>query len=316
MKYNKLIFLIIATILGADLSAQVAIGTEEDPHKGAVLELVSDNKGFLGPRVQLESASSPNPIQNPAIGLLVFNIAESGMDGEKVEKDKFYFWSGNSWVEFIYEEVLETEINNRLNELGIPRSAVFHLDGKQIIDNSNSNNPVMGMFDVMKDIELGDKASLYLKQTINETGGDVRLRTDQGGFSVLEFKKGTYSITFTYQFIPSTNAYPNPTTPVSTCTASSYFVDFPLERSGIQTDRARIHNVAYHGSGAQAHHGGSISYVVKIEAEPTYWWIGLGAGQSGPNCNYDKSQEEQDLAIEGFSLMNDNTFVLVSRIGD
>ncbi|MDR2954279.1 MAG: hypothetical protein LBV43_04285 [Prevotella sp.] len=311
MNYGKLLPLFIVIISGLNLPAQVTIGSSDPPHLGAVLELKSNNKGFLGPRVQLESTTSPNPVSNPATGLLVFNTGDSGEEDKKVEKDKFYFWSGSEWVEFVYEEVLEAEINDWLEKLGIPRSAVYHLDGTDIIDNRDSANPVMGMFDVMKDAGLGVRRWLRFKETDNETDGKVRLSIQSGQYYYLYFMKGVYSITFSYQFIPSTYAYPNGTTPQPSCTASSYFVDFPLERNGISTDRARIHNVAYHKPGNEAHHGGAISYVLKIENDNTFWEMRLGAGQSGSNCNY-----RSNLAIPGFSLVNQSTFILVSRIGD
>ncbi|MDR2949619.1 MAG: hypothetical protein LBV71_10460 [Prevotella sp.] len=308
---NKLIFFIITIILSLNLSAQVTMGSSDPPHKGAVLELKSEKLGFLGPRIQLQGVSSPNPIVSPAKGLLVFNIGDNGTGDDKVEKEKFYFWSGSKWIEFVYEDVLEAEINDLLKGLGIPRSAVFHLNGQDKIDNSDPANPVMGMFDVMKDANLGDRRWLSFKETDNETNGDVRLVFQSPAYYHLYFKKGVYSITFAYQFIPSVNAYPNPSIPRDACTASSYFVDFPLEKNGITTDRARIHNVAYHNPGREGHHGGAISYVVRIESDNTSWGLRLGAGQSGVNCNYNGT-----LAIPGFSLMNENTFVLVSRIGD
>ncbi|MDU1891223.1 MAG: hypothetical protein E6767_11075 [Dysgonomonas sp.] len=313
MKYYRLIYLVTWLIFGFNLSAQVTIGSGDTPHRGAVLELKSEDKGFLGPRVQLESTSSPDPIQNPANGLLVFNIGDKGTGKTKVEKEKFYFWSEDQWVEFVYEDVLEAEIQDLLKNLGIPRSAIFHLDGDKIIDNRTPSKPVMGMYNVMFGLGLGERTRIYLKETDNETEGNVVFAEDQYRNAFLIFKKGTYSITFAYQFIPSTYASPNSSTPDTKCTASSYFVDFPLESSSISGDRARIHNVAYHATGSEAHHGGSISYVIKIEQDNRQWQVQFGAGQSGANCN-DASNNYK--AIAGFSLMNDNTFVLVSRIGD
>lgn len=307
----KQILLIILIIFPLSLSAQVTMGSGDPPHEGAVLELKSENKGFLGPRIQLESTASPNPIQNPAVGLLVFNIGNNGTGETKVEKEKFYFWSGSQWIEFVYEEVLEAEINNILKDLGIPRSAVFHLNGTNIVDNSDPSKPVLGMFNVMEGVGLGLVARLLFKETDNETNGDITLVKNEWDDYYLKLKKGTYSITFAYQFIPSSNAYPTKSTPISTCTASSYFMDFPLEKSGISGDRARIHNVAYHTPGSKGHHGGAISYVIKVEQDDYYWMIKLGCGQSGYNC-----LTTTNKAVGGFSLVNDNTFVLASRIGD
>lgn len=310
MKKEKAICLIIFVLLGFKLHSQVTIGSDDPPHKGAVLELKSSNKGFLGPRVQLENTSTPEPIKNPAKGLLVFNTGDNGTGDQQVKKERFYIWSGTEWIEFLYEYAVEGEIIQTIEDAGIPRSAVFHLNGTDKIDNRNTAKPILGMYDVMKGIGLGGKADLSFKETQNETHGKVTL-VIAGKRSSLQFKRGTYSITFAYQFIPSTYAYPNPYTPEQKCTASSYFVDFPLERSVISGDRARIHNVAYHSTGINAHHGGSISYVVKIEQDDLSWNLHLGAGQSGSNCNNASNQ-----AIPGFSLVNDNTFVLVSRIGD
>ncbi len=316
MIYNRIIYLIITLLMGLELSAQVTIGSGDSPHEAAVLELKSNDRGFLGPRVQLIDYSNPYPIQNPAVGLLVFNIADHITEDESILGQRFYYWTGDKWNEFIYEEMLEDEINDILKELGIPRSAVFHLNGADKIDNRNPSKPVLGMFDVMKGADLGEGRELILKETVNETNGDVRLQTyrlpnDTRDYAQLVFKPGTYSITFAYQFIPSVNASPRSTIPQQKCTASSYFMDFPLESTTIKNDRARIHNVAYHDRQRNGHHGGSISYVVRIQDAQRIWWIKLGAGQSGINCN-----DDNDLAIEGFSLMNENTFFLISRIGD
>ncbi len=316
MKNNKVICLIIFVLLGLKLHAQVTIGSSDPPHKGAMLELKSSDKGFLGPRVQLENTSTPDPIKNPAKGLLVFNIGDNGTGDQQVKKERFYIWSGTEWVEFLYEYTVEGEIVQTIEGAGIPRSAIFHLNGTDKIDNRNTSNPVLGMYNVMEGQGLGGKSRLYFKETKNETNGKVTLVIDTWKNSYLRFKKGVYSITFAYQFIPSTYAYPTPSTPLAACTASSYFVDFPLERSGITGDRARIHNVAYHATGVNSHHGGSISYVVKIEQDDLVWEIRLGAGQSGSNCNYPSTHPKKNQAIAGFSLVNDNTFVLVSRIGD
>ncbi len=310
MKYKGIPYLILLLLLACKLHAQVTIGNDDPPHEGAVLELKSNNKGFLGPRVQLESISSPNPITNPAVGLLVFNIADSGTGDEQVKKERFYVWGGAEWVEFVYDEIIEGEITQILDDAGIPRSAVYHLNGTDIIDNSNPANPVRGVYNIMVGLNLGMKAKLLFKETYNQTGGNVS-HVIAWENSFLIFKKGTYSITFAYQFIPSSNAYPNPSTPIGTCTASSYFMDFPLEGGSIQGDRARIHNVAYHATLKNSHHGGSISYVVKIEEDNQQWQIQLGAGQSGSNCN-----DSNNLAIPGFSLVNESTFILVTRIGD
>ncbi len=307
MKQKRIIYLIIFIWMGFQLHAQITIGSGDPPHPGAVLELKSNDKGFLGPRVQLQRISSPDPVINPAKGLLVFNIGDSGSGSEQVKKERFYSWSGTEWVEFVYEEAIEGEITQIMDDAGIPRSAIFHLNGTDIIDGGTQ----LGMLDAMKGLGLGEATKLIFKETYNMTNNNVT-HAIAYDCSFLLFKKGVYSITFAYQFVPSKPYKTEYRYRENDCIASSYFVDFPLERNGITGDRARIHNVAYHEKGDYSQHGGSISYVVKIESDGTQWQVQFGAGQSGASCNYQPGHK----AIPGFSLVNESTFLLVTRMGD
>lgn len=66
------------------LQAQVGIGTTT-PHNTAVLELNSNSKGFLAPRM---NSSARTGIISPATGLLVFDT----------DYNRFYFYNGSAWV--------------------------------------------------------------------------------------------------------------------------------------------------------------------------------------------------------------------------
>lgn len=69
----------------------VGIGTIT-PHSSALLDMTSNNKGLLIPRVQLVAVTnSTTPVNGPATGLLVFN--ESG-----TLDVGFYYWDGTEWV--------------------------------------------------------------------------------------------------------------------------------------------------------------------------------------------------------------------------
>lgn len=79
-----------------DVTAQVKIGNNPTTiNSNSILELESTNKGFLPPRVALNSFSSVTPLTGtvPA-GMLVFSSGGSLADG-------FYFWNGSLWVPFI-----------------------------------------------------------------------------------------------------------------------------------------------------------------------------------------------------------------------
>jgi hypothetical protein len=68
----------------------VGIGTTT-PDPSSLLDLSSANKGLLIPRVVLSSpGNSTSPVNNPAVGLLVYNSGGSMASG-------FWYWNGSQW---------------------------------------------------------------------------------------------------------------------------------------------------------------------------------------------------------------------------
>jgi hypothetical protein len=86
MKKAYIIFL----FLGFVGLAQTGIGTTT-PDASAKLDVYSNNKGFLPPRVTLTSVSDAATIPSPAIGLLVYNLGSAGLQAG------YYYWNGSSW---------------------------------------------------------------------------------------------------------------------------------------------------------------------------------------------------------------------------
>lgn len=72
--------------------AQTGIGTTT-PDASAKLDVSSNNKGFLPPRVTLSSGTDNSTIPNPAIGLLIYN---TGNNAGLVAG--YYYWNGTSWA--------------------------------------------------------------------------------------------------------------------------------------------------------------------------------------------------------------------------
>lgn len=88
----KKLLLLPALLLSLFIQAQVKIGNNPgtiDPN--SLLELESTNKGFLPPRVALNSLSSVTPLTGtvPA-GMLVFSTGGTLTDG-------YYYWDGTEW---------------------------------------------------------------------------------------------------------------------------------------------------------------------------------------------------------------------------
>lgn len=78
---------------------QVGIGTVT-PNASAQLEVSSNNKGFLPPRVALTSTNVASPVTNPAPGLLIYNTATSGGTPTNVSPG-YYYWNGSRWYPIV-----------------------------------------------------------------------------------------------------------------------------------------------------------------------------------------------------------------------
>ncbi len=73
------------------LKAQVGIGTA-NPDSSSILHLESNNKGFLLPKISLSSSTDNSTVENPAVGLLVYNSASSNDITPGI-----YYWTGSKW---------------------------------------------------------------------------------------------------------------------------------------------------------------------------------------------------------------------------
>ena len=74
--------------------AQLGIGTT--PDSSAMLDVFSDTRGFLPPRIALTATNVAAPVTKPATGLLVYNTATAGTDSTRVVPG-YYYWNGTSW---------------------------------------------------------------------------------------------------------------------------------------------------------------------------------------------------------------------------
>ena len=92
MNSIKSLFLTIAIFIHITVFSQTGIGTTT-PNASAKLDVYSDNKGFLPPRVTLTSTTDNTTIANPATGLLVYNTGNNaGLAAG------YYFWNGGTWA--------------------------------------------------------------------------------------------------------------------------------------------------------------------------------------------------------------------------
>ncbi len=96
----KSIFLLLffGAIFNASSNAQsVSVNTTgAAPNASAMLDVSSNNKGVLVPRVSLTSALDVTTVLSPAVSLLVYNTATAGTYPNNIIPG-FYYWQTNKW---------------------------------------------------------------------------------------------------------------------------------------------------------------------------------------------------------------------------
>ncbi len=96
---KKTAFLVLALFFtgAASMNAQVNIGTQTDPHKGAVLDLDVTDKGLLLPKVSLDNVTIFKLTDGGAksnVGMVVYNTNASIIGGSG---EGLYSWDGKKW---------------------------------------------------------------------------------------------------------------------------------------------------------------------------------------------------------------------------
>ena len=238
---------VIILVLGHVSYGQTGIGITT-PHVSSVLDITSANKGLLIPRITLLSTKDVTTIPNPENSLMIYNTATAGVSPNDVKPSYYYFDKPTAtWIILITNVSLSAE----LDKLGVPRSAVFQLGAD--------------MTNFLSTSTAGEKQRLTPVTELANSISDNAV-TFNSTTSTITFKPGVYQMAFVYEGNHST------------CTLSSYLVDFPTGPIA----RIRVHSTSSHNSGGTSSHGGVITYTTKLAAV-TNWIIELGRGQSG-NC--------------------------------
>ena len=211
---------------------------------------------------------------------------------ERVYPYRIYYWiEGNNpgWERFIGHDELEYKIQREIDKLAIPLPTMLYLNGSDIL---SDNRP--GVFNFMAGIGKGYSRDVPLMDSINHSGGAVKLK--DGSTSTIILAPGIYNIVFAYLFIPTTSAGID-------CNISSYFMEFPFSPDGGgDLKLIKAYSNTYHHVREKSAHAATINFVSPIR-DTIEWTVKLGAGPA--TCT----------GKSGFSLPNRNTFLYITKVG-
>jgi hypothetical protein len=138
------IFLLFLLLNVALVGAQVTIGSIEDPHPGAVLDLQSDSLGLLLSKVSIKNDAefqlvketgdeeTDEAIRQSAIGMIVFNTNDQLTEGTGL-----YIWTGAKWKRLLTDEV-KTDIADINKEVSDISKNVSDIDSRTNYSNKSS----------------------------------------------------------------------------------------------------------------------------------------------------------------------------------
>lgn len=132
-KIHYILFLFCLLSATGYVYPQVTIGTEDDPHRDAVLDLKSadNNKGLLLPRLNLVDVNEPEPMKRHVAGMVVYNLGENNVPAG------YYYNDGYQWVQIFDSQVsawrnIETQEAAKSNTDDIYQNAVVVTGASEI----------------------------------------------------------------------------------------------------------------------------------------------------------------------------------------
>ncbi|MCC5923521.1 MAG: hypothetical protein JJT77_07030 [Crocinitomicaceae bacterium] len=96
--FKKILIITLSLLQTIPFLLSQNLGVNEDgsaAHPAAILDVKSENKGILIPRIGLVNVTSSAPIISPANGLLVYNTNPSVIGGFG---EGYYSWNGTEWL--------------------------------------------------------------------------------------------------------------------------------------------------------------------------------------------------------------------------
>lgn len=109
----KKLYALLSVLSLSFWNSQVGIGTTT-PNPSAALDIVSSNRGFLGPNIALTARTDNTTIPSPANGILVYNTTTLAGNESTVLAPGYYFWYSGQWYPSKRGEILNVTTNGIL----------------------------------------------------------------------------------------------------------------------------------------------------------------------------------------------------------
>lgn len=182
-KMKKITYLCLLLFLALNLTAQVGINTDNsDPDVSAMLDVKSDNKGILVPRM---TTSQRTMINNAATGLLVFDT----------DTESFWFKDTNGWVNLVSGNVSTLADDDDDTKIQVQKNVDddmirFDINGSEVFTmykNAFDNTLLLEPKSTIHSTVLGNKAGRKM-----ETGQFNTFIGELSGFNTTSGNRNTF----------------------------------------------------------------------------------------------------------------------------
>ncbi|WP_314058444.1 hypothetical protein [Empedobacter brevis] len=210
------------------LMAQFGIGTST-PNTSSVLDIdvstITPKRGFLLPRLQLLNNRDKVTVENPATGLLVYNLLDSGIGTNKVFANMYYFWNGTKWASLSDIEEVKREL--------LPQVFFIAESANGITTPQNTNTTTGNNINIAPIVLKFSSSSIMLN-----TGNNIDLVNDNS-FKINN--AGLYEISGFINY--------NPSIPINSNTNLELKLEVSTDNGSTWTQKLKTYGVWGYGTG-------------------------------------------------------------------
>lgn len=169
----KKVTTLVLLILSVTITAQVGIGTLT-PNISAQLDIKSDTKGLLIPRLNIDNLSTASPVSSKTINesLLVYNTNNTSGKG-------FYYWNGRLWEQLVDITTVSNLIATQADNQQIKN---FFLNSSNILtlELENASSKSVDLSSLLGENELLTGTGSPISSSVDPVTGALYVDTNSG----------------------------------------------------------------------------------------------------------------------------------------